>query len=103
MIRRPPRSTLFPYTTLFRSWLQAWEGVPHPAGLASRANLVTAVLVGQSLRCAALSRAQVSGRTVRARQRYLRVARTLARPWLSSAQLPPLLVRALLILVREPV
>src|SRR3712207_8111825 len=21
MIRRPPRSTLFPYTTLFRSWL----------------------------------------------------------------------------------
>src|SRR2546422_3161192 len=25
MIRRPPRSTLFPYTTLFRSW----EGSPH--------------------------------------------------------------------------
>src|SRR3712207_9548001 len=23
MIRRPPRSTLFPYTTLFRSWVQA--------------------------------------------------------------------------------
>src|SRR2546427_8101763 len=23
MIRRPPRSTLFPYTTLFRSWLWA--------------------------------------------------------------------------------
>src|SRR5688572_32199294 len=23
MIRRPPRSTLFPYTTLFRSW---WRG-----------------------------------------------------------------------------
>src|SRR3712207_8711036 len=23
MIRRPPRSTLFPYTTLFRSWLPA--------------------------------------------------------------------------------
>src|SRR3989344_473960 len=23
MIRRPPRSTLFPYTTLFRSWLIA--------------------------------------------------------------------------------
>src|SRR3712207_7174194 len=33
MIRRPPRSTLFPYTTLFRSW---WSGQParahHPAG-----------------------------------------------------------------------
>src|SRR3712207_8909117 len=25
MIRRPPRSTLFPYTTLFRS---GWRGVP---------------------------------------------------------------------------
>src|SRR3712207_7086009 len=27
MIRRPPRSTLFPYTTLFRSWsrLGVWE------------------------------------------------------------------------------
>src|SRR5689334_24843369 len=23
MIRRPPRSTLFPYTTLFRSWIVA--------------------------------------------------------------------------------
>src|SRR3712207_7386528 len=28
MIRRPPRSTLFPYTTLFRSRLGA--GQPHP-------------------------------------------------------------------------
>src|SRR2546430_12624155 len=28
MIRRPPRSTLFPYTTLFRSWgdLPVWFG-----------------------------------------------------------------------------
>src|SRR5258708_31336334 len=34
MIRRPPRSTLFPYTTLFRSgsvWAQgAWRQVPYP-------------------------------------------------------------------------
>src|SRR3989442_12048603 len=28
MIRRPPRSTLFPYTTLFRSW-QLVEGNHH--------------------------------------------------------------------------
>src|SRR5689334_24671444 len=29
MIRRPPRSTLFPYTTLFRSW---WAGTgPRPS------------------------------------------------------------------------
>src|SRR5258706_3933196 len=25
MIRRPPRSTLFPYTTLFRSWIRWWR------------------------------------------------------------------------------
>src|SRR5690606_41294475 len=25
LIRRPPRSTLFPYTTLFRSWKQFWN------------------------------------------------------------------------------
>src|SRR3712207_8855202 len=31
MIRRPPRSTLFPYTTLFRSLVVAAEdGVAHP-------------------------------------------------------------------------
>src|SRR2546430_6524216 len=37
MIRRPPRSTLFPYTTLFRSLFyysevtgeQPWAGAPH--------------------------------------------------------------------------
>src|SRR4051812_49932199 len=28
MIRRPPRSTLFPYTTLFRSWLSSRELQP---------------------------------------------------------------------------
>src|SRR3712207_7461784 len=26
MIRRPPRSTLFPYTTLFRSWVSVNDG-----------------------------------------------------------------------------
>src|SRR5260221_10053515 len=35
MIRRPPRSTLFPYTTLFRS-LHAWpdDRLPHSSGRA---------------------------------------------------------------------
>src|SRR6266496_6004590 len=34
MIRRPPRSTLFPYTTLFRSGPPAWRELAHrlPAG-----------------------------------------------------------------------
>src|SRR5947209_11936259 len=31
MIRRPPRSTLFPYTTLFRSWVRALQGLNVPA------------------------------------------------------------------------
>src|SRR5256885_11407239 len=31
MIRRPPRSTLFPYTTLFRSILRALVRSPHRA------------------------------------------------------------------------
>src|SRR5258706_5548699 len=32
MIRRPPRSTLFPYTTLFRSyWIQIGERTPYLA------------------------------------------------------------------------
>src|SRR3712207_7317432 len=33
MIRRPPRSTLFPYTTLFRSLAESL-GAPDPLGLA---------------------------------------------------------------------
>src|SRR6516225_11650258 len=36
MIRRPPRSTLFPYTTLFRS--AADKCLPAPAGFASPAH-----------------------------------------------------------------
>src|SRR2546422_7354314 len=32
MIRRPPRSTLFPYTTLFRSGQVGGAGLPHLAG-----------------------------------------------------------------------
>src|SRR3712207_7061671 len=28
MIRRPPRSTLFPYTTLFRSWMRSRNDRP---------------------------------------------------------------------------
>src|SRR5256886_10229933 len=36
MIRRPPRSTLFPYTTLFRSHLAAGD-VEHDRGACTRA------------------------------------------------------------------
>src|SRR5258708_19171008 len=34
MIRRPPRSTLFPYTTLFRSLAKPGSGEPPTGGIA---------------------------------------------------------------------
>src|SRR6266581_8288558 len=36
MIRRPPRSTLFPYTTLFRSRCRWRSGSPRPCGVCRR-------------------------------------------------------------------
>src|SRR2546429_5279094 len=33
MIRRPPRSTLFPYTTLFRSWSGSGDGATAAGGV----------------------------------------------------------------------
>src|SRR2546427_5082626 len=38
MIRRPPRSTLFPYTTLFRSWGRFLGHFHHAAGQAQLAH-----------------------------------------------------------------
>src|SRR5436309_5822547 len=58
MIRRPPRSTLFPYTTLFRSGSRAprrfrrtprgahwWRSEEHTSELQSRENLVCRLLL----------------------------------------------------------
>src|SRR2546425_6832199 len=39
MIRRPPRSTLFPYTTLFRSGSFSAPTVPAPARTRARADI----------------------------------------------------------------
>src|SRR3712207_7267975 len=41
MIRRPPRSTLFPYTTLFRSW---WDGTAAPRLLEFNADTPTSLV-----------------------------------------------------------
>src|SRR3712207_9009460 len=49
MIRRPPRSTLFPYTTLFRSWWQIVFNPSFPYRLVHTvlgAYLTTAFIVG---------------------------------------------------------
>src|SRR3712207_8164539 len=59
MIRRPPRSTLFPYTTLFRSTRQGsrfWRRLPALAAAtvpvqALRGILVSAPLVIAFIRC----------------------------------------------------
>src|SRR3712207_8266180 len=41
MIRRPPRSTLFPYTTLFRSSCRSWlGGLRQTAGPGCRAHVL---------------------------------------------------------------
>src|SRR3712207_9532120 len=56
MIRRPPRSTLFPYTTLFRSQEVAGvshrlpSGPLHDAAEVARAGVPTVMLFVQSLR-----------------------------------------------------
>src|SRR2546425_5951522 len=52
MIRRPPRSTLFPYTTLFRSLLHASERV-HVLDLDFRAELAGAARPKRHVRVAA--------------------------------------------------
>src|SRR3712207_7709430 len=52
MIRRPPRSTLFPYTTLFRSRAGQW-----PAGGRSRGGSRTRAGAARRRRAAARARA----------------------------------------------
>src|SRR5260370_9004878 len=46
MIRRPPRSTLFPYTTLFRSLAMAAMTCAHSAGIASHRSRQVARTIG---------------------------------------------------------
>src|SRR5438874_7678991 len=57
MIRRPPRSTLFPYTTLFRSCFDATDGcfTPGQAGSADiqtqlQRHLLVKLIQGQAVR-----------------------------------------------------
>src|SRR5256885_8880959 len=82
MIRRPPRSTLFPYTTLFRSGLaftrQAWVGLnsgwgagemgrseEHTSELQSPCNLVCRLLLeNNNLRIGGRRRAGMAQMTV---------------------------------------
>src|SRR5256885_5331443 len=47
MIRRPPRSTLFPYTTLFRSPVGRYEVRAEKTGFRSEVKSGISVVVGQ--------------------------------------------------------
>src|SRR2546426_7241083 len=49
MIRRPPRSTLFPYTTLFRSCVPALYAVMARAGYFPESDLITLRKLGSPL------------------------------------------------------
>src|SRR5260221_3982519 len=50
MIRRPPRSTLFPYTTLFRSGTASHEGVCSRTENKQSSNLLTSCNLEDCLR-----------------------------------------------------
>lgn len=80
-------------------WLQAMGGVNHRTAQVALAQLVTALVVGQSLRPASLARALPSPVPVPARARYQQVARAWRRRWLTAGWLTPRLVRAALALV----
>jgi hypothetical protein len=94
----PSPGELYLYPVVLE-WLRAMGLTTHPVALVAVSHLVTALLVGQSLRPSALARALVSPQGVPARQRYKRVARCWDRKWLSPAWLSPRLVRAALALV----
>src|SRR2546429_7573297 len=73
MIRRPPRSTLFPYTTLFRSETPAGTGADtgtHTDAAARRRQAVDAALadVRQLLQAGAPDRSTLSAITARLEQ-----------------------------------
>jgi DDE family transposase len=92
------RSPMALYSCVLR-WLIALGVCRHATAVRSLAALVTALLVGQSLRPAVLLRSWLSPTPVPARQGFKRLARAFDRPWLASAHLTPLLVRAVLALV----
>src|SRR5258705_9977879 len=61
MIRRPPRSTLFPYTTLFRSLAGQYAG--GTAAVAAGYGLGANALIGGGSRSIALQPVSVEGRS----------------------------------------
>jgi hypothetical protein len=92
------RSPTLLYAAVLR-WLVALGVCRQGTAVRALATVVTALLVGQSLRPAVLLRTWLSPIPVPARQGFKRLARAFDRPWLASAHLTPCLVRAVLALV----
>ena len=80
--------------------LQRLGVAPHRTAQAALASLVSALLLGQSLRPSLLARALPSPQPVPARARYRQVARAWDRPWLMADQLTPALVTGALALAQ---
>src|SRR6266853_1067042 len=80
MIRRPPRSTLFPYTTLFRSrLLRCWRASPRTAPSSSRFRPANTLRAGRSGR---------GGGRERERERQLRASTRAGFPYLPAFRTP---------------
>src|SRR3989442_2802690 len=78
MIRRPPRSTLFPYTTLFRSGAQFTDAQLQGAILLEtdlqRSDFYGAVLQGTVLRDARLDGANLDRKSTRLNSSHVRIS-----------------------------
>src|SRR3712207_9018682 len=66
MIRRPPRSTLFPYTTLFRSetWIFRWDNEGGDEAIAYSAHVRIENMPGASVPSASVPSASVPSASV---------------------------------------
>jgi hypothetical protein len=84
---------------LVHLWVYALDLAPSAAAMTALTHVLVALLTAQSLRPSALMRALLSPHAVPARQRYKRLARFWARPWLTPAWLTPRLVPAVLALL----
>src|SRR3712207_6963458 len=71
MIRRPPRSTLFPYTTLFRSLVDQATGVPNVSILIAQTFGLTLLWPARSLLVYQRHDPDTARHIIRRRYRYL--------------------------------
>src|SRR5256885_11215671 len=71
MIRRPPRSTLFPYTTLFRSHRLGRLGEEAAAGLVGRRHRAEQIAVDLGIGADAMRRIAVDRKSTRLNSSHL--------------------------------